>query len=321
MYGSSCFGTSSLWVQGKCATMLHGIIEARKKDSMSEEAQSAPQELTEEEKQLLNASCHSGDAPAGPVVLEPMPGSTIKHVIGVVSGKGGVGKSLVTSLLASEANKRGFKVGILDADVTGPSIPKSFGISEPLTGDETGVFPDQTESGIKLISTNLMLPVEDMPVVWRGPVVSGVVKQFFNEVHWGEIDYLFVDMPPGTSDVLLTVFQSLPVDGIVTVSAPQELVSMIVGKAVNMARQMDVPVLGLVENMAYFTCPDCGKQHHIFGEPQGAAVAEHYQIPAYATLPIDPKFAALVDAGKIEEYDVAGALDPIITCIAEAVKE
>ncbi len=287
---------------------------------MPEEAQNAPEGLTEEEKQLLNASCHSG-APAAPAVLEPMAGSTIKHVIGVVSGKGGVGKSLVTSLLASEANKRGLKVGILDADVTGPSIPKSFGISEPLTGDESGVFPGQTESGIKLISTNLMLPAEDMPVVWRGPVVSGVVKQFFNEVHWGEIDYLFVDMPPGTSDVLLTVFQSLPVDGIVTVSAPQELVSMIVGKAVNMAHQMDVPVLGLVENMAYFTCPDCGSQHHIFGEPQGAAVAQHYQIPAYATLPIDPKFAALVDEGKIEEYDVAGALDPIISCIAEAVKE
>ncbi|MBQ9022278.1 MAG: Mrp/NBP35 family ATP-binding protein [Eggerthellaceae bacterium] len=284
---------------------------------MTEES-NAPQELTEEEKALLNASCHSGEA-AGPTVLEPNEQSSIKHVIGVVSGKGGVGKSLVTSLLANEANKRGFKVGILDADVTGPSIPKSFGYTNPLTADEKGVFPGQTQSGIKLISTNLMLPAEDMPVVWRGPVVSGVIKQFFNEVNWGDIDYLFVDMPPGTSDVLLTVFQSLPVDGIITVSAPQELVAMIVGKAVNMAQQMDVPVLGLVENMAYFTCPDCGKKHYIFGEPQGAAVAEHYGIPAHATLPIDPAFAALVDAGKIEEYDVEGALDPIIEQIAKTV--
>ena len=276
------------------------------------EANNAPQELTEEEKALLNASCHGGGAPAGPEVLEPNSNSKIKHVIGVVSGKGGVGKSLVTSLLASEANKRGYKVGILDADVTGPSIPKSFGYSDPLTGDEANVFPGETPSGIKLISTNLMLPAEDVPVVWRGPVVSGVIKQFFNEVNWGELDYLFVDMPPGTSDVLLTVFQSLPVDGIITVSTPQDLVGMIVGKAVNVAQQMEVPVLGLVENMAYFTCPDCSKKHYIFGEPQGAAVALHYQIPAHATLPIDPTFAALVDAGKIEEYDVAGALDPII---------
>lgn len=278
-------------------------------------------ELTEEEKQLLQQGCGGGAAPAGPTVLEPNAVSSIKHVIGVVSGKGGVGKSLVTSLLASEANKRGLKVGILDADVTGPSIPKAFGFTNPLTADENGVFPGQTQSGIKLISTNLMLPADDMPVVWRGPVVSGVVKQFFNETNWGELDYLFVDMPPGTSDVLLTVFQSLPVDGIITVSAPQELVAMIVGKAVNMAHEMQVPVLGLVENMAYFTCPDCGKQHHIFGEPQGATVAKRYQIPAYATLPIDPTFAALCDAGKIEEYDVAGKLDPIIEQISAAVAQ
>ena len=276
-------------------------------------------ELTEEEKEMLSAGCHP-DAPAGPAILEPNAVSSIKHVIGVVSGKGGVGKSLVTSLLASEANKRGLKVGIMDADVTGPSIPKSFGITNPLTADENGVFPAQTQSGIKLISTNLMLPAEDMPVVWRGPVVSGVVKQFFNETNWGELDYLLVDMPPGTSDVLLTVFQSLPIEGIVTVSAPQELVAMIVGKAVNMAHEMNVPVLGLVENMAYFQCPDCGKKHYIFGDPQGEAVAKRYQIPAFASLPIDPQFATLVDAGKVEEYDVAGALDPIIERIAETVR-
>lgn len=285
---------------------------------MAEETNNnAVPELTEEEREMLSQGCHGGQA-SGPVVLEPNADSSIKHVIGVVSGKGGVGKSLVTSLLASEANKRGHKVGILDADVTGPSIPKAFGFTNPLTADAEGVFPGQTPSGIKLISTNLMLPAEDMPVVWRGPVVSNVVKQFFNETHWGELDYLFVDMPPGTSDVLLTVFQSLPVEGIVTVSAPQELVAMIVGKAVNMAREMNVPVLGLVENMAYFECPDCGKKHNIFGEPQGEAVAAHYQIPAYATLPIDPRFAALVDAGKVEEYDVAGALDPIIEAVAQA---
>ncbi|WP_139653699.1 Mrp/NBP35 family ATP-binding protein [Raoultibacter phocaeensis] len=250
--------------------------------------------------------------------LKPNDRSTIKHVIGVVSGKGGVGKSLVTSLLASTMQKKGLRVGILDADVTGPSIPKAFGITNPLSADADGILPAQTQSGIKVISTNLMLPEDDMPVAWRGPVVSNAVRQFFNEVNWGEIDYLFVDMPPGTSDVLLTVFQSLPVDGIVTVSAPQELVAMIVGKAVNMAKSMEVPILGLVENMAYFECPDCGKKHYIFGEPQGKEVAERYEIPAYATLPIDPAFAHLCDAGKVEEYEVGDALDAIVEQIEKA---
>ena len=246
--------------------------------------------------------------------------SAIKHVYAIMSGKGGVGKSLVTSLLASEMQKRGKNVGILDADVTGPSIPKTFGITNPLTADADGILPGQTQSGIKVMSTNLMLPKDDIPVAWRGPVVSNAIRQFYSETNWGEIDYLFVDMPPGTSDVLLTVFQSLPVDGIVTVSAPQELVAMIVGKAVNLAHDMNVELLGLVENMAYFECPDCGKRHHIFGDPQGAAVAERYDIPAYATLPIDPSFARLCDAGKVEDYDVAGALDPIIAQI-EAAKQ
>lgn len=252
--------------------------------------------------------------------VKPHPKSRIGKVIGVVSGKGGVGKSLVTSLLASEMQKRGKNVGILDADVTGPSIPKTFGITNPLTADADGILPGQTQSGIKVMSTNLMLPKDDIPVAWRGPVVSNAIRQFYSETNWGEIDYLFVDMPPGTSDVLLTVFQSLPVDGIVTVSAPQELVAMIVGKAVNLAHDMNVELLGLVENMAYFECPDCGKRHHIFGDPQGAAVAERYDIPAYATLPIDPSFARLCDAGKVEDYDVAGALDPIIAQI-EAAKQ
>ena len=254
----------------------------------------------------------------GPTTLPTDAHSNIKHVIAVVSGKGGVGKSLVTSLLASQMQKRGFKVGILDADVTGPSIPKTFGITGHVVADIDGIFPAQTESGIKVMSVNLLLPSEDAPVAWRGPVVSGIISQFWGETHWGDIDYLFVDMPPGTSDVLLTVFQSLPVDGIVTVSAPQELVAMIVGKAVNLAHDMDVEVLGLVENMAYFKCDDCGKKHHIFGEPQGAEVAERYNIPAYTTLPIDPKFARLCDEGKVEDYDVEGKLDVIIDKIAEA---
>ncbi len=259
-------------------------------------------------------------AASGPSTLETNKRSNIKHVIGVVSGKGGVGKSLVTSLLASEMNKRGFKVGILDADITGPSIPKTFGVDNPLTADADGIIPAQTQSAIKIMSTNLMLPKGDLPVAWRGPVVSNAIRQFWGETNWGDIDYLFVDMPPGTSDVLLTVFQSLPVDGIVTVSAPQELVAMIVGKAVNLAHDMNVDVLGLVENMAYFKCPDCNKEHHIFGEPQGKEVAERYNIPAYTTLPIDPNFARLCDAGKVEEYDVEGKLDVIIDKIEEAAK-
>ncbi len=265
------------------------------------------------------AGCGDRAEATGPTVLEPNKKSDIKHVIGVVSGKGGVGKRLVTCLLACEMQRRGKKVGILDADVTGPSIPKAFGIDNPLTADSDGIIPAQTKTGIRMVSTNLMLPEEDMPVAWRGPVVSNAVRQFFNEVNWGELDYLFVDMPPGTSDVLLTVFQSLPIDGIVTVSAPQELVAMIVGKAVHLAKDMNVDVLGLVENMAYFVCPDCGKEQHIFGEPQGAEVAEKYSIPAYATLPIDPEFASKCDAGKVDEYEVAGRLNAIIDQI-EMVK-
>lgn len=268
------------------------------------------------------SGCGDRTADAGPSTLETNKRTTIKNVIGVVSGKGGVGKSLVTSLLASEMNKRGHKVAILDADITGPSIPKSFGVDSRLTADADGINPAKSASGIEVMSVNLMLPEGDMPVAWRGPVVTGAIKQFWQEVNWGDVDYMFVDMPPGTSDVFLTVFQSLPVDGIVTVSAPQELVAMIVGKAVNLAKSLEVPVVGLVENMAYFKCDECGKEHHIFGEPQGAAVAEKYDIPAVATLPMDPTFARLVDEGKVEAYEVEGALDGIIdqivaTCEAE----
>ena len=258
---------------------------------------------------------------AGPATLPTDAKSSIKHVIAVVSGKGGVGKSLVTSLLASQMQKRGFKVGILDADVTGPSIPKTFGITGHVVADIDGIFPAQTESGIKVMSVNLLLPSEDAPVAWRGPVVSGIISQFWGETHWGDIDYLFVDMPPGTSDVFLTVFQQLPVDGIVTVSAPQELVAMIVGKAVNLAHSLNVPVIGLVENMAYFKCDECGKKHFIFGDPQGEAVSKKYDIPAYATLPIDPSFASLCDAGKVEDYDVEGALDTIVEQVEAAHRE
>lgn len=258
------------------------------------------------------SGCGDRTAASGPRTLEPNKRANIKRVIGVVSGKGGVGKSLVTSLLASEMRKKGLNVGILDADVTGPSIPKSFGVGHNLAACEDGIIPAASESGIKVMSVNLMLPQDDVPVAWRGPVVSGVISQFWQETCWGDIDYLFVDMPPGTSDVFLTVFQSLPVDAIVTVSAPQDLVAMIVGKAVNLAGSLDVPVVGLVENMAYFKCDDCGKDHHIFGEPQGAAVAEKYGIPAVSTLPMDPSFARLVDAGKVEDYEVEGKLDAII---------
>ena len=264
--------------------------------------------------------CGDREGSKGPSKLETNGRSNIKHVIGVVSGKGGVGKSLVTSLLASQMQRRGFKVAILDADVTGPSIPKTFGINKPLSADKDGVIPAYSESGIKVMSVNLMLPKGDIPVAWRGPVVSNAIKQFWSETNWGDIDYMFIDMPPGTSDVFLTVFQSLPVDGIVTVSAPQELVAMIVGKAVNLAHELDVPVIGLVENMAYFVCDECNKKHFIYGEPQGAAVAEKYEIPAFATLPIDPKFARLCDEGKVEEYEVGDALDGIIAKIEEAAK-
>lgn len=257
----------------------------------------------------------------------PTARKSIKHIIGVVSGKGGVGKSLVTSLLACEMQKKGYKVGILDADVTGPSIPKTFGIKGHATADDDGINPSLTRTGIKVMSVNLLLPQDDMPVAWRGPVISGILTQFWGETNWEDVDYMLVDMPPGTSDVFLTVMHQFPIDGLISVSAPQELVAMIVGKAVNLAHDMDVPVLGLIENMAYFKCDECGKEHFIFGEPQGKAIAKRYQIPAFATLPLDPEFSRLCDEGKIDEYDVEGALDSIIDQIeaaaarADAAKE
>lgn len=229
--------------------------------------------------------------------------SSVKKVIGVVSGKGGVGKSLVTSMMAVNMQRRGFKSAILDADITGPSIPQSFGVHERATGTETELFPATTKTGIDIMSLNLLVENETDPVVWRGPVIAGVVKQFWSDVVWKDVDYMFVDLPPGTGDVPLTVFQSIPVDGIIIVTSPQDLVSMIVTKAVNMAKLMNIPVLGIVENMAYFECPDCGKKHFIFGESNLERIAAANEIPQIARIPIDPDFASQVDRGLIELYE------------------
>ena len=229
--------------------------------------------------------------------------SKIGKVIAVVSGKGGVGKSLVTSSLAVAMRRLGKKVGVLDADITGPSIPTAFGIHERATGDDTALFPAVTPGGIKVMSLNLLTANETDPVIWRGPVIAGVVTQFWTDVVWGDVDYMFVDMPPGTGDVPLTVFQSLPIDGIVVVTSPQDLVSMIVTKAVKMAEMMHIPVLGLVENYSYFQCPDCGKRHAIFGESHIDQVAAGLGLKVLARLPMDPAVAAACDAGKIEDLE------------------
>ena len=229
--------------------------------------------------------------------------SSVKKVIGVVSGKGGVGKSLVTSLLAVLMQRRGYKVGVLDADITGPSIPKVFGIRKKAEADNNGIYPGISATGIRVMSVNLLLENDSDPGVWRGPVIAGVVKQFWTDVVWGDVDYMFVDMPPGTGDVPLTVFQSLPIDGIIVVSSPQELVGMIVEKAVKMAGMMNVPVLGIVENMSYFECPDCGKQIKVFGESHIEESAAKFGIENLSRLPINPKLAAACDKGSIELFD------------------
>ena len=229
--------------------------------------------------------------------------SHVKKVIGVISGKGGVGKSMVTSLLAELMKRQGYQTAILDADITGPSIPKAFGVKEKAKGNETGILPNETTMGIKMMSVNLLLPDETDPVIWRGPVIAGTVKQFWTDVIWEDVDYMFVDMPPGTGDVPLTVFQSLPVDGIVIVTSPQELVSMIVGKAVKMAKRMNIPILALVENMSYAVCPDCGKELKIFGESHLDEIAKEYEIEHTAKLPIDSKLSAAMDKGSIELFD------------------
>lgn len=230
------------------------------------------------------------------------PYSSVKRVIGIISGKGGVGKSLVTASLARMMKEKGYNVGILDADITGPSIPKMYGIHEMATGSEQGIFPCIAKDDTRIMSVNLLLEDEDAPVIWRGPIIAGVVKQFWTDVIWDDLDYLFVDMPPGTGDVPLTVFQSLPVNGIIIVTSPQELVSMIVEKAVNMANMMDIPILGVVENMSYVECPDCGKKIAVFGESHIDEVAAEKGLKVLAKLPIDPETASLVDAGKIEDF-------------------
>ncbi len=228
--------------------------------------------------------------------------SNVKKVIGIVSGKGGVGKSLVTSLLSVMANRKGFKTAVLDADITGPSIPKMFGITDKAQAmNDKFLLPAKSKNGIEVMSINLLLENENDPVVWRGPVIAGAVKQFWTDVVWGDVDYMFVDMPPGTGDVPLTVFQSLPVDGIIVVTSPQELVSMIVGKAVKMATMMNVPVLGLVENLSYFECPDCKKKINIFGESKVEETAKEFGISTVAKIPINPEFAKLCDNGMVED--------------------
>ena len=240
--------------------------------------------------------------------------SSIKKVIGVVSGKGGVGKSMTSAMLAVLMNRRGHRTGVLDADITGPSIPRLFGLHERARADELGLYPVRTRTGIDVISVNLLLDHESDPVVWRGPVIAGAVKQFWQEVIWKDVDFLFVDMPPGTGDVPLTVFQTLPVDGIIVVASPQELVSLIVSKAVKMANMMNIPVLGLVENMSYVLCPDCGRKLEIFGESHVAETAAAFGVPVLARMPIDPALARQADLGVIESFEgdwLDGAADAV----------
>lgn len=226
--------------------------------------------------------------------------SSVKKVIGIVSGKGGVGKSMVTSLLAATMNKKGFKTAILDADITGPSIPKAFGITQKAQGSDDGIIPVESAGGIKVMSVNLLLADDTDPVVWRGPVIAGTVKQFWTDVVWGDVDFMFIDMPPGTGDVPLTVFQSIELDGIIVVTSPQELVSMIVTKAVKMAELMNIPIYGLVENMSYFTCPDNGKDYKIFGDSHIDEIAKEHNLSVIAKLPINPELAAACDKGEVE---------------------
>ncbi|WP_373213347.1 P-loop NTPase [Ruminococcus sp. 5_1_39BFAA] len=229
--------------------------------------------------------------------------SDVKHVIGIVSGKGGVGKSFVTASLANRMAKKGYKVGIMDADITGPSIPKMYGLKGAAQANDDGIFPMETKNGIKVMSINLLLPTEETPVIWRGPILANMVKQFWTDVIWGDLDYLFVDMPPGTGDVPLTAFQSLPIDGVVIVTSPQDLVSMIVKKAYNMAEMMKVPVLGIVENYSYVACPDCGKQIKVFGESHIDEVAQSLGLKVLGKMPIEPTYASKADAGCFEEID------------------
>ena len=253
-------------------------------------------------------------------LLAPMNSlSNVKKVIAVMSGKGGVGKSLVTSLMAVLAKRNGSEAAILDADITGPSIPKMFGVHDKAMGTEEGILPNESRTGVKMMSVNLLLEKDTDPVVWRGSLISGTVKQFWTDVVWGEVDYMFVDMPPGTGDVPLTVFQSLPVDGIIVVTSPQELVGMIVEKAVNMAKMMNIPVLGIVENMSWVSCPDCGKKIFPFGESRTAQVALEHGVPLLAQLPLDPALARMCDTGVIELFN-EDWMDPVMGAVEACPK-
>lgn len=268
---------------------------------------------------LQENDCGEGGGQTGygePPVVAPHELSKVKHIIAVMSGKGGVGKSMVTALAAVEMSRAGYAVGILDADVTGPSIPRMFGVKGDIRGSEVGAYPLKSDGGIDIMSMNLLLSDQTDPVVWRGPIISGVVRQFWQEIIWEDVDYLFVDMPPGTGDVPLTVFQSLPVDGIIVVTSPQDLVNMIVEKAVKMAHMMEIPILGVVENMSYFRCPDCGKEHHIFGESHLAHVAAQYDIPVLGRLPVDHRLAEASDGGTIETV-ASHFLDEMATVLKE----
>ena len=253
-------------------------------------------------------------------MLEPLNAhSSVKKVIGIVSGKGGVGKSMVTSLLASLIARKGYKVGILDADITGPSIPKAFGVHGTITGFDNQMVPKVSHSGIKIMSANLLLEKEDTPVIWRGPVIAGAVKQFWTDTVWEDVDYMFVDMPPGTGDVPLTVFQSIPLDGIVIVTSPQELVSLVVAKAVNMAKTMEIPIIGLVENMCYVVCPDCGKKIEIYGKSKTAETAKEQGFELLAQVPFDASIASLTDKGEIEKFS-GDYLDTVVTKLEDMLK-
>lgn len=265
------------------------------------------------------SSCKSNCDHRAPQHEPPHARSRIQKVIGVVSGKGGVGKSMTSAMLAVSMLRLGFKAGVLDADITGPSIPRLFGVKGPATGDGESINPVSSRTGVEIMSINLLLDDPEAPVVWRGPVIAGAVKQFWQEVVW-DVDFLFVDMPPGTGDVPLTVFQTLPVDGIVIVSSPQELVGMIVGKAVQMAQMMHVPILGLVENMSYAVCPDCGKHINVFGDSHVDEIADKYKLPVLAKMPIDPELAKEADAGMIEMF-AGDYLDNAAQTVAKLLKK
>lgn len=277
--------------------------------------------MTPEEEEAIRQqfeASRKGAHQQGPNQFQTNEYSSIKHVLGVISGKGGVGKSLVTGILATELSRAGHKVGILDGDITGPSIPKMFGLSGVHANamDEL-IIPCESAGGIKIMSTNLALENETDPVIWRGPILGNALQQFYEQTMWGELDYLLVDMPPGTGDVALTVFQSLPIEGVVIVSSPQDLVQMVVGKAVNMAAMMNIPVVGLVENMAYFKCPNCGERHEIFGPSRAAETCATYGIDMLGQLPIDPKMAEACDKGIFEQTLAEGLLPEAVSIIEE----